>query len=120
MAMLEARIRILTNNTQKPVFSPQQVVSCSQYSQGKDDGAYGHLSSNDNPGEGAGSLKTSIPSPLSYFFHKAFSYIYLWDGKYLRSGVQNGADYNAYLEGMELNILPVVYSEGGEMGKSND
>ncbi|NWS00012.1 CATC peptidase, partial [Motacilla alba] len=38
MAMLEARIRILTNNTQKPVFSPQQVVSCSQYSQGCDGG----------------------------------------------------------------------------------
>ncbi|NXP90867.1 CATC peptidase, partial [Passerina amoena] len=38
MGMLEARIRILTNNTQKPVFSPQQVVSCSQYSQGCDGG----------------------------------------------------------------------------------
>ncbi|NXB95571.1 CATC peptidase, partial [Vidua chalybeata] len=38
MAMLEARIRILTNNTQKPVFSPQQVVSCSRYSQGCDGG----------------------------------------------------------------------------------
>ncbi|NWH45892.1 CATC peptidase, partial [Fregata magnificens] len=38
MAMLEARIRILTNNTQKPIFSPQQVVSCSQYSQGCDGG----------------------------------------------------------------------------------
>uniref|UniRef100_A0A8C0FS30 Dipeptidyl peptidase 1 n=1 Tax=Bubo bubo TaxID=30461 RepID=A0A8C0FS30_BUBBB len=38
MGMLEARIRILTNNTQKPIFSPQQVVSCSQYSQGCDGG----------------------------------------------------------------------------------
>ncbi|NXQ22658.1 CATC peptidase, partial [Peucedramus taeniatus] len=38
MGMLEARLRILTNNTQKPVFSPQQVVSCSQYSQGCDGG----------------------------------------------------------------------------------
>lgn len=35
MGMLEARVRIQTNNTQQPVFSPQQVVSCSQYSQGK-------------------------------------------------------------------------------------
>uniref|UniRef100_H2ZLT0 Dipeptidyl peptidase 1 n=1 Tax=Ciona savignyi TaxID=51511 RepID=H2ZLT0_CIOSA len=34
MAMLEARIRIATNNTQTPVFSPQEVVSCSQYAQG--------------------------------------------------------------------------------------
>ncbi|XP_019379314.1 PREDICTED: dipeptidyl peptidase 1, partial [Gavialis gangeticus] len=34
MGMLEARIRILTNNSQTPVFSTQQIVSCSQYSQG--------------------------------------------------------------------------------------
>ncbi|RXM28917.1 Dipeptidyl peptidase 1 [Acipenser ruthenus] len=38
MGMLEARIRILTNNTQTPVFSTQQVVSCSEYSQGCDGG----------------------------------------------------------------------------------
>ncbi|XP_015197206.2 dipeptidyl peptidase 1 [Lepisosteus oculatus] len=38
MGMLEARIRILTNNTQQPVLSPQQVVSCSEYSQGCDGG----------------------------------------------------------------------------------
>ena len=34
MAMLEARVRIATNNTQTPVFSPQDVVSCSEYAQG--------------------------------------------------------------------------------------
>lgn len=34
MGMLESRVRILTNNTETPIFSPQQVVSCSQYSQG--------------------------------------------------------------------------------------
>ncbi|KPP59924.1 dipeptidyl peptidase 1-like, partial [Scleropages formosus] len=33
-----ARVRILTNNTQQPIFSPQHVVSCSQYSQGCDGG----------------------------------------------------------------------------------
>ncbi|XP_051535503.1 dipeptidyl peptidase 1-like [Myxocyprinus asiaticus] len=38
MGMLEARVRIQTNNTQQPVFSPQQVVSCSHYSQGCDGG----------------------------------------------------------------------------------
>ncbi|XP_066475809.1 dipeptidyl peptidase 1 [Tiliqua scincoides] len=38
MAMLEARIRIHSNNTQTPVLSPQQVVSCSEYSQGCDGG----------------------------------------------------------------------------------
>ncbi|XP_029141386.1 dipeptidyl peptidase 1 [Protobothrops mucrosquamatus] len=38
MGMLEARIRILTNNSQTPTLSPQQVVSCSEYSQGCDGG----------------------------------------------------------------------------------
>nr|XP_033805114.1 dipeptidyl peptidase 1 [Geotrypetes seraphini] len=38
MGMLEARIRIRTNNTQTPVFSPQQVVSCSEYAQGCEGG----------------------------------------------------------------------------------
>ncbi|XP_048215716.1 dipeptidyl peptidase 1 isoform X1 [Perognathus longimembris pacificus] len=38
MGMLEARIRILTNNTQTPVLSPQEVVSCSQYAQGCEGG----------------------------------------------------------------------------------
>ena len=32
--MLEARVRILTNNSQTPVFSPQDVVHCSEYAQG--------------------------------------------------------------------------------------
>ncbi|XP_062328610.1 dipeptidyl peptidase 1 [Osmerus eperlanus] len=38
MGMLEARVRIQTNNTESPIFSPQQVVSCSEYSQGCDGG----------------------------------------------------------------------------------
>ncbi|XP_078140383.1 dipeptidyl peptidase 1-like isoform X1 [Centroberyx gerrardi] len=38
MGMLEARVRILTNNSETPIFSPQHVVSCSQYSQGCDGG----------------------------------------------------------------------------------
>uniref|UniRef100_A0A8C4NQH2 Dipeptidyl peptidase 1 n=1 Tax=Dicentrarchus labrax TaxID=13489 RepID=A0A8C4NQH2_DICLA len=38
MGMLEARVRILTNNSEAPILSPQQVVSCSEYSQGCDGG----------------------------------------------------------------------------------
>ncbi|XP_062950251.1 dipeptidyl peptidase 1 isoform X1 [Cynocephalus volans] len=38
VGMLEARIRILTNNSQTPILSPQEVVSCSQYAQGCDGG----------------------------------------------------------------------------------
>uniref|UniRef100_A0A8C4PYT0 Dipeptidyl peptidase 1 n=1 Tax=Eptatretus burgeri TaxID=7764 RepID=A0A8C4PYT0_EPTBU len=37
-AMLESRIRIITNNTQQPILSPQQIVSCSHYSQGCEGG----------------------------------------------------------------------------------
>ncbi|KAM9658330.1 dipeptidyl peptidase 1 isoform 1-T1 [Trichechus inunguis] len=38
MGMLEARLRILTNNSQTPILSPQEVVSCSQYAQGCEGG----------------------------------------------------------------------------------
>lgn len=38
MAMLEARVRISSNGTMQPVFSTQDVVSCSKYSQGCDGG----------------------------------------------------------------------------------
>lgn len=34
MAMLEARYRVMTKNLEQLVFSPQDVVECSQYSQG--------------------------------------------------------------------------------------
>uniref|UniRef100_UPI00358F3F4E dipeptidyl peptidase 1-like n=1 Tax=Myxine glutinosa TaxID=7769 RepID=UPI00358F3F4E len=37
-AMLESRIRIITNNTQQPILSPQHIVSCSPYSQGCEGG----------------------------------------------------------------------------------
>lgn len=35
MAMLESRYRIMTKNLERPVFSPQDVVECSEYSQGE-------------------------------------------------------------------------------------
>ena len=38
MAMSEARLRIYSNNTQQTVFSTQDIVECSQYSQGCDGG----------------------------------------------------------------------------------
>lgn len=38
MAMLEARMRLISNNTKQPVFSTQDIVSCSEYSQGCDGG----------------------------------------------------------------------------------
>ena len=38
LAMFEARVRILSNDTKTPVFSTQDVVSCSEYSQGCEGG----------------------------------------------------------------------------------
>ena len=38
MAMMEARLRIITNNTLQVVLSPQDVVGCSEYSQGCEGG----------------------------------------------------------------------------------
>jgi hypothetical protein len=38
MGMLESRLRVKTNNTLKVQLSPQDVVSCSQLSQGCDGG----------------------------------------------------------------------------------
>jgi cathepsin C len=38
MGMHEARLRIKTNNTRNAVYSPQDVVECSRYSQGCDGG----------------------------------------------------------------------------------
>ena len=38
MAMMESRLRILTNNSLQVVLSPQDVVGCSQYSQGCEGG----------------------------------------------------------------------------------
>ena len=38
LGMFEARVRILSNNTKTPVFSTQDIVSCSKYSQGCEGG----------------------------------------------------------------------------------
>lgn len=38
MAMFEARVRVMSNATKTPVFSPQDIVSCSEYAQGCEGG----------------------------------------------------------------------------------
>ena len=38
VGMIEARLRVSTNNTEQPILSPQDVVSCSAYSQGCEGG----------------------------------------------------------------------------------
>ncbi|BFZ09041.1 hypothetical protein BsWGS_12080 [Bradybaena similaris] len=79
LGMDEARVRILTNNTQKPVFSPQDIVECSPYSQGCSGGFpylisgkysedYGLVSESCNPYSGRdGTCKTDKNCPRHYF-----------------------------------------------------
>ena len=40
IAMFEARVRIMSNGSATPVFSTQDIVSCSEYSQGCEGGRY--------------------------------------------------------------------------------
>ncbi|CAG5118438.1 unnamed protein product [Candidula unifasciata] len=79
LAMAEARVRILTNNTQKPVFSTQDIVECSPYSQGCNGGFpylvggkyaedYGLVLDACNPYTGEdGICKTNTSCPRHYF-----------------------------------------------------
>jgi cathepsin C len=79
LGMDEARIRILTNNTQKPVFSTQDIVECSPYSQGCSGGFpfliggkyaedYGLVLEECNPYTGEdGSCHTNTSCPRHYF-----------------------------------------------------
>jgi len=79
MALLEARIRLLTNNTQQPVFSPQDVVECSDYSQGCEGGFpylvagkyaqdFGVVPESCNPYKGRdGSCTTALNCPHRFY-----------------------------------------------------
>uniref|UniRef100_A0A0B7BBL3 Dipeptidyl peptidase 1 n=1 Tax=Arion vulgaris TaxID=1028688 RepID=A0A0B7BBL3_9EUPU len=79
LAMDEARIRILTNNTQQPVFSTQDIVECSSYSQGCGGGFpylisgkyaedYGLVLEECNPYKGIdGKCQTKTSCPRHYF-----------------------------------------------------
>ncbi|PVD24760.1 hypothetical protein C0Q70_15246 [Pomacea canaliculata] len=86
MAMNEARVRIMTNNTEQPVFSPQDVLDCSPYSQGCDGGFpyliggkyaedYGLVLESENPyrGQDQGSCRT--PSSAKRHYSTKYEYI---------------------------------------------
>uniref|UniRef100_A0A0B6ZA32 Dipeptidyl peptidase 1 n=1 Tax=Arion vulgaris TaxID=1028688 RepID=A0A0B6ZA32_9EUPU len=79
LGMDEARIRILTNNTQKPVFSPQDVVECSPYSQGCEGGFpyliggkyaedYGLVLEDCNPYKGIDGKCQTNPACVRHYF----------------------------------------------------
>ncbi|XP_059148587.1 dipeptidyl peptidase 1-like isoform X2 [Physella acuta] len=79
LGMDEARVRIQTNNTQQPVFSTQDIVECSPYSQGCNGGFpylisgkyaedYGLVLENCNPYKGVdGKCQTNQKCPRHYF-----------------------------------------------------
>ncbi|XP_076073322.1 dipeptidyl peptidase 1-like isoform X2 [Mytilus galloprovincialis] len=78
LAMNEARVRIMTNGTKTPVFSTQDIVECSEYSQGCDGGFpyliggkyaedFGLVSESCNPYTGKdGQCKTQTSCPRQY------------------------------------------------------
>ncbi|XP_029843222.2 dipeptidyl peptidase 1 isoform X1 [Ixodes scapularis] len=78
MAMLEARLRIATKNRVQKIFSPQDVVSCSPYSQGCEGGFpyliggkygqdFGVVEESCNPYQGSdGPCKTNTTCPRHY------------------------------------------------------
>ncbi|CAL1544786.1 unnamed protein product [Lymnaea stagnalis] len=79
LGMDEARVRIATNNTQQPVFSTQDIVECSPYSQGCSGGFpylisgkyaedYGLVLEGCNPYKGVdGKCQTDPKCPRHYF-----------------------------------------------------
>ncbi|XP_052068685.1 dipeptidyl peptidase 1-like isoform X2 [Mytilus californianus] len=78
LAMNEARVRIMTNGTKTPVFSTQDIVECSEYSQGCDGGFpyliggkyaedFGLVAESCNPYTGKdGQCKTKTSCPRQY------------------------------------------------------
>ncbi|XP_037068459.1 LOW QUALITY PROTEIN: dipeptidyl peptidase 1-like [Pollicipes pollicipes] len=86
MAALESRVRILTNNTMQPVFSPQDIVSCSQYSQGCAGGFpyliagkygmdYGIVMESCNPYKGTDTKQCTTDPGCHRIFTYAFRYV---------------------------------------------
>ncbi|XP_076448030.1 dipeptidyl peptidase 1-like [Babylonia areolata] len=85
MAMNEARVRIMTNNTKQPVFSPQDIVGCSRYSQGCSGGFpyliggkyaedYGLVLESEDPYKGQDGPCTTPASAARYYATK-YEYI---------------------------------------------
>ena len=52
LGMFEARVRILSNGTKTPVFSTQDIVSCSEYSQGCEGGIQNYSDVDEDLGNG--------------------------------------------------------------------
>ena len=52
LSMFEARVCILSNGTKTPVFSTQDIVSCSEYSQGCEGGIHNYSDVDEDLGNG--------------------------------------------------------------------
>jgi len=115
MGMLEARIKILTNNTVSPVFSTQEVVSCSKLSQGCEGGFpylvagryakdYGFVDESCNPYVGKDGACSTKKCPRHY----ASSYQYV--GGYY-GGCSEEAMMKALVENGPLSVSFEVYDD---------
>ena len=115
MGMLEARIKILTNNTVSPVFSTQDVVSCSKLSQGCEGGFpylvagryakdFGFVDESCNPYVGKDGACSTKKCPRHY----ASSYRYV--GGYY-GGCSEEAMMRALVENGPLSVSFEVYDD---------
>jgi len=87
MGALEARIRVFSNNSEQPILSTQQAVSCSQYSQACDGGFpyltagkfgqdFGIVEENCFPYEGVnGNCADRCGNPNRFWFTDSYHYI---------------------------------------------
>nr|KAG5711311.1 hypothetical protein BaRGS_006008 [Batillaria attramentaria] len=86
MAMNEARVRIMTNNTKQPVFSPQDIVDCSEYSQGCAGGFpyliggkyaedFGLVLESDNPYKGKDLNECKTPASAKRHYSTKYEYV---------------------------------------------
>jgi len=111
MAMLEARIRYLSNNTQTPILSPQNILGCSEYAQaceggwpfltaGKYGHDFGHVEEKCFPYTGTDSkCALSCPSPTRWMV-----------GEYMYVGGYYGDSTVAYMEGEIYKNGPLAVS----------
>jgi len=121
MGALEARIRIMSNNTQQPILSPQHAVSCSQYSQACDGGFpyltagkfgqdFGIVEEECFPYEGVnGNCLDRCSKPNKLWFTKTYNYIGGYYGASTVTGMQQEILMNGPIP-VSFEVLDDFYS----------
>ncbi|XP_069141870.1 dipeptidyl peptidase 1-like [Argopecten irradians] len=117
MGMHEARVRVITNNTQQPVFSPQDIVDCSEYSQGCEGGFpyliagkyaedFGIVPESCNPYNGKDSSVCHTKTSCTRMYATDYSYV----GGYY-GGCNEYAMINALVKNGPMSVSFMVYND---------